>query len=483
MIDTQSIRTKILDLAMRGRLTEQLPEDGTAEELYQQIQVEKQALIKAGKIKKEKPLPEITEGEKPFEIPESWKWVYLGELFQHNTGKALNASDRQGELLEYITTSNLYWDRFELDDLKQMPFTESEIEKCTVKKGDLLVCEGGDIGRSAIWPFDYEMRIQNHIHRLRRYSSGIYTEFYYYLLWLYKQTGRINGIEIGLQGFSSKRVHSLIVPLAPYAEAIRVAETIKKAFSTLDTIDELQTKYADNLTVLKSKLIDAAIQGKLTEQLPEDGTAEELYQQIQEEKQALIKAGKIKKEKPLPEITESEIPFEIPANWKWCRIGDIVSFNPRHMALDDGLPVSFIPMPRVLEGYNNRHSSEERVWKDVKTGYSNFCDGDVGVAKITPCFQNRKSVVFRNLLNGVGAGTTEFTVMRPIGSLVHPDYLLWFCKSDGFIKKGVESFNGSVGQARVDKDYMKMCLLPLPPQAEQKRIVARLDQALAMIEV
>ena len=131
MIDTQSIRTKILDLAMRGQLTEQLPEDGTAEELYQQIQEEKQTLIKAGKIKKEKPLPEISEGEKPFEIPKSWKWVYLGELFQHNTGKALNASDRQGELLEYITTSNLYWDRFELDDLKQMPFTENERVICT----------------------------------------------------------------------------------------------------------------------------------------------------------------------------------------------------------------------------------------------------------------------------------------------------------------------------------------------------------------
>ena len=231
MIDTQAIRSKILDLAMRGKLTEQLPEDGTAEELYRQIQKEKQALVKVGKIKKEKPLPVISEEEKPFPIPASWRWIYLGELFQHNTGKALNSNDTQGRQREYITTSNLYWNRFELDGLKTMPFTDSELEKCTVKKGDLLVCEGGDIGRAAIWPYDYDMRIQNHIHRLRRYSATICTEFYYYLLWFYKQTGRIDGIGIGLQGFSSKRVHSLIVPLAPSTEAIRVVEVIKQAFS------------------------------------------------------------------------------------------------------------------------------------------------------------------------------------------------------------------------------------------------------------
>ena len=281
MIDTQAIRSKILDVAMRGQLTEQHAEDGTAEELYQQIQIEKQSLIDGGQIKKERPLPDITAEMVPFTIPQSWKWVYLGELFQHNTGKALNASDTQGQLLEYITTSNLYWDHFELDELKTMPFTESEIEKCTVKKGDLLVCEGGDIGRSAIWPYDYDMRIQNHIHRLRKYSDSVCTEFYYYLLWLYKQTGRINGIGIGLQGFSSKRVHSLVVPLVPYNEAIRVVEIIKQAFSDLDVVDELQEQYTDNLSSLKNKLIDSAIQGKLTEQLPEDGTAEELYQQIQ----------------------------------------------------------------------------------------------------------------------------------------------------------------------------------------------------------
>lgn len=151
--------------------------------------------------------------ELPFEIPDNWKWVWLGDIFQHNTGKALNSSNTEGTPLEYITTSNLYWDRFELEELKTMLFKDSEMEKCTVRKGDLLICEGGDIGRSAIWSEDYEMRIQNHIHRLRPYVEDICVRFYYYVMMYYKNNGLISGRGIGLQGLSSKRLHSILVPL------------------------------------------------------------------------------------------------------------------------------------------------------------------------------------------------------------------------------------------------------------------------------
>ena len=226
--DAESLKAKLITAGIQGKLTEQLPSDGTAEELYQQIQAEKQKLIKEGKLKKEKPLPAIKDEEIPFEIPENWKWVRLGEIFQHNTGKALNAANDEGEMLEYITTSNVYWDRFELSELKKMRFTESEIDKCTIKKGDLLICEGGDIGRSNIWCFDYEMRIQNHLHRLRGYVTDVSVKYYYYIMWLYKETGMINGRGIGLQGFSSKRVHSLIVPLPPLAEQKRIAEVLER---------------------------------------------------------------------------------------------------------------------------------------------------------------------------------------------------------------------------------------------------------------
>lgn len=219
------MKVALLQAAIQGKLTEQLASDGNAEMLYQEIQKEKQRLVKEGKIKKEKPLSEIAENDIPFDIPENWKWVYLGDIFSHNTGKALNQSNTEGMLLSYITTSNLYWDGFVLDNLRSMKFAESEMDKCTIKKGDLLVCEGGDIGRSAIWPYDYEMRIQNHIHKLRAYVD-VCTKYYWYVLYLYKLSELIGGKGIGIQGLSSNALHKLIIPLPPLAEQKRIVEKL-----------------------------------------------------------------------------------------------------------------------------------------------------------------------------------------------------------------------------------------------------------------
>ena len=249
MIDTKALRNKILDAAIRGKLTEQLPEDGNAEDLYREIQKEKQTLIKEVKIKKEKPLPEIKEDEIPFDIPDNWKWVYLGEIFFHNTGKALNQSNSEGTLMTYITTSNVYWDGVVLDNLHSMNFTDSEIEKCSIRKGDLLVCEGGDIGRSAIWPYNYEMRIQNHIHRLRPYAA-LDIKYYWYVLYLYKTSGLIGGKGIGIQGLSSNVLHKIVIPLPPLAEQKRIVEKVESLFYQLDLIDKLQNQMSDNASAL-----------------------------------------------------------------------------------------------------------------------------------------------------------------------------------------------------------------------------------------
>ena len=175
--------------------------------------------------------------EIPFDLPETWCWCRLGTLFAHNTGKALNSSDSAGTPMTYITTSNLYWDRFELDSLKEMPFTDSEIDKCTVTKGDLLVCEGGDIGRSAIWMFGENIRIQNHIHRLRPYIS-LSCRFYYYVMYMWKRLGLIGGQGIGLQGFSSKALHNLIVPLPSIDEQERIVASVDKLFATIANIEK-----------------------------------------------------------------------------------------------------------------------------------------------------------------------------------------------------------------------------------------------------
>ncbi len=232
---------------------------------------------------------------------------------------------------------------------------------------------------------------------------------------------------------------------------------------------------------LKNSILQLAIQGKLVEQFPLEGTAEELFAQIQQEKKRLIAEKKIKREKPLPEITEDEKPFDIPESWKWVRVQEIVCLNPKN-DLSDELEVSFIPMALVDDGYRNNHSFEIKKWGDIKKGFTHFADGDIGIAKITPCFQNRKSVVFRNLKNGCGAGTTELSIVRVVNDLLSRDFLLWFFKSAYFIENGVKSFTGTAGQQRIHKDYLSMCCFPLPPLAEQKRIVAKIEELLPYID-
>ena len=246
-------KSKILDLAIRGKLVPQNPDDEPASVLLDRIRAEKEELIKQGKIKRDKKESVIFRGddnsyyevigskitsiddEIPFDLPEKWEWVRLGVLFSHNTGKALNKNDTTGIKMTYITTSNLYWDRFELDSLKEMNFNESEIEKCTVQKGDLLVCEGGDVGRAAIWNYDNEIRIQNHIHKLRPYSE-VSVLLYYYVFYYYKLTDRINGKGIGIQGLSSNQLHNIFLPFPPLNEQKRIADKVSQLFSLLDSI-------------------------------------------------------------------------------------------------------------------------------------------------------------------------------------------------------------------------------------------------------
>ena len=240
---SELLKKSILQEAVQGKLVPQDPNDEPVSVLLERIRAEKQALIKAGKIKKDKNESIIfrrdnshyekrgseevcIDDEIPFDIPDNWCWVRLGTLFQHNTGKALNSSNKVGKKLRYITTSNLYWDKFVLDKLKEMPFTDAEVEKCTVIKGDLLVCEGGDIGRAAIWNYDFPMRIQNHIHRLRSYIK-INVKFYYYIFYLYKHMGLIGGKGIGIKGLSSNAIHQLLFPLPPSNEQHKIVEKIE----------------------------------------------------------------------------------------------------------------------------------------------------------------------------------------------------------------------------------------------------------------
>ena len=211
-------KSKILDLAIHGKLVPQDPNDEPASELLKRIN----------------PKAEITCDNGHY--PVGWIDVILGDIFYHNTGKALNSSNKEGVLRNYLTTSNVYWNQFDLSLVKQMPFRDNELEKCTVQKGDLLVCEGGDVGRSAIWNFDYNICIQNHIHRLRP-KGDLNVSFYYYVLRFLKEHNRIGGKGIGLLGLSSNELHKIGMPLLPRKEQDRIVLKIEELFSVLDNIE------------------------------------------------------------------------------------------------------------------------------------------------------------------------------------------------------------------------------------------------------
>ena len=230
---------RTLTLAIQGKLVPQDPNDEPANVLLERIRAEKKA--KLGKkyvdsyiyksddncyYEKVKDSVKEISAEIPFDVPESWQWIRIDNLFQHNTGKALNSSNTKGILHPYITTSNVYWGHFCLDCVKEMPFTEDEFSKCSIVPGDLLVCEGGDVGRAAIWEKDIPMCIQNHIHRLRAYYP-VCTQFYYFAFFVYKSIGLIGGKGIGIQGLSSGALGKLIFPLPPLAEQERIVKQVR----------------------------------------------------------------------------------------------------------------------------------------------------------------------------------------------------------------------------------------------------------------
>lgn len=228
----EDMKKSLLQYAIQGKLVEQHFEEGTAEELFEQIQEEKHRLIKEKKIKKEKPLPEITDDEKPFDIPESWKWVRVGEIFAHNTGKAMNSSakkvNKTGAKRKFITTSNLYWNSFDFSSVKEMFFSDDELERCTVRKGDLLMCEGGAYyGRTAIWDYDYDICFQNHIHRLRSYKP-VELLFFYHLFYFYKSMNMMKAKGTAMPGLSSQTLHQMVLPLPPLSEQKRIVEKLER---------------------------------------------------------------------------------------------------------------------------------------------------------------------------------------------------------------------------------------------------------------
>jgi len=481
----QELKNSILQLAIQGKLVPQRAEEGNAEDLYKQIQAEKQKLIKEGKIKKEKPLPPITDDEKPFEIPKNWKWVRLGEISFINGGYAFKSENFKQNGIRVIRISDFNENGLINTKIVRHIFDES-LEPFLLKEKDIILCmTGGTVGKSYfVKKLNEQMMTNQRVATIR--SIFVHQEYINFIVLspliqkIIKDSKNSTNDNI-----SMGTINSFIVPLPPLAEQKRIVAKIEELLpyveryeTAYNKLQQLNKRFPDDL---QKSVLQLAIQGKLVPQRPEEGNAEDLYKQIQAEKQKLIKEGKIKKEKPLPPITDDEKPFEIPETWKWVRLGEVTLLNPKNY-LDDNIETSFIPMSLISDGYSNIHTTEIRRWADIKNGFTHFANGDIGVAKITPCFQNKKSVIFTNLENGYGAGTTELYIIRVINNTLLRKYILWFVKADYFISNGVKSFTGTAGQQRIHKDYLKNCLLPLPPFAEQRRIVAKIEELLPLCD-
>ena len=479
----EQLKLSILQSAFQGKLTGECVPNETADDLYQQIQSEKQRLISEKKVKKEKSLPEISADEIPFDIPDNWRWCYVGDLFLHNTGKAQNSSgSTNGTIRKFITTSNLYWGEFDFTKVKEMPFTDTELERCTVKKGDLLVCEGGDCGRSAVWDYDEEVCIQNHVHRLRPYRDvNIY--YFYYLFYLYKNTGRLRGKGVAIQGLSNEAIHKVVLPLAPLEEQHRIVAKIEELLPYVDRyatayekLEQFNAKFPEDM---KKSLLQYAIQGKLVEQRPEEGTAEELFARIQEEKQRLIAEKKIKTEKLLPEITEDEKPFDIPESWKWVRLRDIISVlgdgihgTPQY---DDTGKYFFINGNNLVKGEIVIKSDTKKVSYEEFKKYEKPLDESTILVSINGtignyAFYNGEPVI-------LGKSACYFSLISGIDK----EYICRLLNTQHFLDYAVKEATQTTIK-NVSLKSMRMLPVPLPPLSEQKRIVEKLEEILPLCE-
>ena len=472
----QELKNSILQLAIQGRLVEQRPEEGTAQELYRQIQAEKQRLIQEGKIKKEKPLPEIAEDEKPFEIPESWMWVRLGTCILLLSGSDLVPSKYNNHTkgIPYITGAS----NIEKGNIIINRWTEFPSNIAT--QGCLLLTCKGTVGKTAILTEPYV-----HIARQIMALMPIIVDVRYLQLFVECQVELLKKkAKSMIPGIERNVVLNISFPLPPLAEQKRIVTKIEELLPLVDRYEAAWTRLEDfNRRFpedMKKSILQQAIQGKLVEQRPEEGTAQELYQQIQAEKQRLIKEGKIRKEKPLPEITEDEKPFEIPESWMWVRLQQIGELSrgrsqkrPRN---DPGLFTNgtfpFIQTGDVARAnghishwttmYNQEGVAQSRIWPAgtlCLTIAANI--GDVAILDFDACFPD--SVV-------------GFNAYRPILSNEFFMYGLMCYKTI------LDKMSRSTAQKNINIDILSQIAFPLPPLVEQKRIVARLEELLPLCE-
>lgn len=484
----EQLKASILQYAIQGKLVEQRPEEGTGEELYQQIQAEKQRLIKAGKIKKEKALPEITEDEIPFDIPKTWCWIRLGELIRVIGGVSYKKGDVVKNGIRILRGGNIQSMKVLTDeDDVFLPHEYRDDEK-QVKIGDILIVASTGskavIGKAGY--VDREMPCTT-IGAFLRICRPIYFETVEYLRCLFDSDFYRKHIRDLSQGTNINNVKEsyiteFVIPFPPLTEQKRIVAKIEELLPYVDRyatayekLEQFNAKFPEDM---KESVLQYAIQGKLVEQRPEEGTGEELYRQIQTEKKRLIKEGKIKKEKPLTEIAEDEIPFDIPESWKWCRLSDVIDVrdgthdSPKYVPVGIPLVTSKNLVNGVIDYGNVKYITQEDA--DKINVRSMVDDDDILFAMIgsigNPVLVKKdREFCIKNMALFKRFANTDISMRYVYWFLFYAQYKL---KKEA--SGGVQSF--------ISLSRFREYLIPLPPVAEQNRIVAKLEEILPLCE-
>lgn len=476
----QELKNSILQLAIQGRLVPQLAEEGNAEDLYQQIQAEKQKLIKEGKIKKEKPLPPITDDEKPFEIPKNWKWVRLYDILDvrdgtHDTPKYVIKG------IPLITSKNLINNTINFETAKLISIEDAKYinTRSVVDTGDILFAMIGTIGNPVLVKKDREFCIKN-MALFKPIDCKLFEMLYLFWYLQKEQDSMRKKASGGVQSFVSlKYLRNYLLPLPPLAEQNRIVAKIEEILPYVERyeaayykLQQLNKRFPDDL---QKSVLQLAIQGRLVPQCPEEGNVEDLYKQIQAEKQKLVKEGKIKKEKPLPPITDDEKPFEIPDSWKWVRLGEIGSW------------ASGATPSRSNPDYYNGTIP----W--LKTGDLNDSYITDTSEYITELALSKTSVrlnpIGSVLIAMYGATIGKIAILKTAATTnqaccaciayngIYNKYLFYFLLAyrKNFIKMGAGG-----AQPNISKEKIVNTIFPFPPLPEQKRIVAKIEEIIPL---
>lgn len=474
--DAQALRERILDLAMRGKLVPQDPNDEPASVLLEKIKAEKEELVKEKKIKKSKPLPAITDDEKPFDIPNSWEWVRLGDAINLVSGRDIPKKNHlthpQEKSMPYITGAS------NINEEGKITITEwVNNPSVVVNQGTLLLSVKGTIGKTAVLNIPCA-----HIARQIMGIENIYNlDDDYQKYYLQSYVGELQKkAKSMIPGISREDLLLAIFPLPPLSEQSRIAAKIAQLFALLRKVESSTQQYAELQTLLKSKVLGLAMRGKLVKQDPNDEPASVLLEKIKDEKAELVKEKKIKKDKPLPPITDEEKPFDIPDSWEWVRLGDIVNIKggkrvPKGKSLVDYRAVKpyirITDMKEYTVSTDNLKYATQDIYDQIKNYTISSNDIYFSIAGTIGKVGKIPDEISGALLTENAAKLTPYDINKTFFIQV---------LSSNAIEQQHEKILSQVAQPKLSLIKLRQTIIPLPPLSEQKRIAAKIEQLFAI---